>query len=220
MPLILVIIIGILIYNKIKKKESIKIVEQEKDILKLIAIPSTIFFVVSSIASPWRVLRYIVPVCSLIFVVVIYYFYKLLQNAFGEKTSNILISIMLCMILIAPFALKMEPELLYSDRKDTMQKLTGELNLPAIYLYNSQNGGFLNDILVFSSINESYIAKDIEVEDVQKIFKDRDTSKGIIVFINEEKEDNETIDKTKKILNFANCEHLQRLTSCDAYYIY
>ena len=220
LPLILVIIIGILIYNKIKKKESIKIVEQEKDILKLIAIPSTIFFVVSSIASPWRVLRYIVPVCSLIFVVVIYYFYKLLQNAFGEKTSNILISIMLCMILIAPFALKMEPELLYSDRKDTMQKLTGELNLPAIYLYNSQNGGFLNDILVFSSINESYIAKDIEVEDVQKIFEDRDTSKGIIVFINGEKEDNEKMDKIKKILNFANCEHLQRLTSCDAYYIY
>ena len=220
LPLILVTIMGILIYNKIKKKESIKITKDKKDILRLIAIPSTIFFVISSISSPWRVLRYIVPVCALIFVLVIYYLYKLLQTIFSKKTTNILISVILCMILISPFILKMEPELLYSERKDIMQKFKEELNLPAIYLYDSQNGSILNDILAFSSIDESYVAKDIEIEDVEKILVDKDISKGIIVFINEEKDTNEVVDKIKTTLNFTNCEHLQRLTSCDAYYIY
>ena len=124
------------------------------------------------------------------------------------------------MILISPFILKMETELLYNERKDIMQKFKEELNLPAIYLYDSQNGSILNDILAFSSIDESYVAKDIEIEDVEKILVDKDISKGIIVFINEEKDTNEVVDKIKTTLNFTNCEHLQRLTSCDAYYIY
>ena len=126
------------------------------------------------------------------------------------------------MILVAPFIFKMEPELLYSDRKEIVQKLSGELNLPSIYLYNSQNGGFLSDILLFSIIDESYIAKNINYTDynIQKILENKDISKGILIFINEQQDNNTIIDKVKKNLNFTNYEHLQRLTSCDAYYIH
>lgn len=221
MIVIVVIIIGILIYNKICKREGIKISKEKKEILRIIYMPTIFFFIMATIASPWNVLRYIVPVCGLIFILVIYYLYELLQTVCSEKISNILVSILFCMILVLPFIFKLEPELLYNDRKEIVQELSEELNLPSIYLYNSQNGGFLGDILIFSKINESYIAKDIEYteENIQKILENKDISKGILIFINEEQSD-ESIDKIRKIINFTNCEHLQRLTSCDVYYIH
>ena len=222
MVIIIVIIIGILIYNKIRKKGMFKISKEKKEVLKIIYIPTAFFFVITAIASPWNVLRYIVPVCGLIFILIIYYLYKLLQTVFSEKIVNILISILFCMILVSPFIFNMEPELLYSDRKEIVQELSGDLNLPTIYLSNSKNWRFLDDILMFSIIDESYVAKDIDYteDNIQKILQNKDISKGIIIFINEGQDNDTTIDKIKKFLNFTNCEHLNRLTSCDAYYIH
>ena len=115
----------------------------------------------------------------------------------------------------------MEPELLYSDKKEIVHELSENLNLPTIYLYNSQNGGFLDDILLFSKIEESYIAKDIDYEknNIQKILEDKDISNGIIIFINEEQNNENIIEKITKQLNFSNYEHLERLTKCDIYYL-
>lgn len=220
--LILAIIAVILIYNKIRKKDILKITSEKKEILKIIYMPTIFFFIITSVASPWNVLRYIVPVCGLVFILVMYYLYKLLQSVFSEKVSNVLMSTIFCLLLLSPLVLKMEPELLYSDKREIVQELSGELNLPTIYLYNSQSGGFLNDILLFAILDESYIAKDIDctVDNIQKIIENKDISKGIVIFINGEQDNDNIIDTVKKSLNFANSEHLKRLISCDAYYIY
>ncbi len=219
---IIVIIIGILIYANIRKKNMNKINKEEKEILKIIIVPTLFYFLIAAIASPWRVLRYIVPVCGLIFILVIYYLYKLLQTVFSEKISNILICILFCVILLSPFIFKLEPELLYRDNKELVQELEGKLNLPTIYLYNSQSAGFLNDILLFSIIDESYIAKDIECteENIREIVKDKDITKGIILFINDGQKNETLIETVKESLDFTNCEHLQRLFNCNVYYIY
>ena len=222
MFIILLIIALILIYNKKYKKGKIKITKENKEVLKIIYIPSIFFFIMATIASPWKVLRYIVPVCGLIFILIIYYLYELIKTIFNEKRSNILISILLCLILITPIIFKMEPELLYKDKKEIVQNLEGNLNLPTIYLFNQANGGFLDDILLFSKIDESYIAKDIDYTEnnIRKIFENKDISKGIILFINE-KENNDIIsNNVKDYLNFTNCEHIQKLNSCDVYYIH
>ena len=220
MYIILGIIIVLLIYKKIFKKDILKISKEQKEILKIIYIPAIFFFIIATIASPWRVLRYIVPVCGLIFIIAIYYLYKLLQTTFSEKISNMLITILFCAIIATPFICKMEPELLYSDRKELVQKLDEELNLPTIYLYNSEKAGFLNDILLFSIIDESYIAKDIKYTEnnIEKILENKDISNGIIIFINEE-DNNTIINKIKSYLNFTNYEHLKRLSTCDVYYV-
>lgn len=137
MFVIIAIIIGIIILIKILKKDTLKISTQNKEILKTIYIPVTFFFIMATIASPWKVLRYIVPVCGLIFVLSIYYLYKLLQTISSEKISNILVSVLFCIIIVTPFILHMEPELLLSNKKEIMQKLENELNLPTIYLFNT-----------------------------------------------------------------------------------
>lgn len=219
--IIIAVIIGILIYNKIRKKGKIEISKEKKMILKIIYLPSIFFFIITAIASPWKVLRYFVPVCALLFIVIIYYLYKLLQTIENEKITNIIMAIVFCAILVSPVIFKLEPELLYREKKETIDKLSGELNLPAIY-FNSENAGFLWDIVLFSKINASYMPKDIDFteENIQKIFENKDISNGIIVFISGEQDHQDMIDKMKNYLNFSNCEYLNRLNTSDIYYIH
>ena len=219
---IILVIIRISIFDKIRKKELPKAGKEKKDIIRIILIPSIFFFLLTSIASPWKVLRYMVPVCGLIFILEIYYLYKLIQTIFSEKISNILICISLCMILVAPFIFHLEPELLYTDHKEIVQELSGELNLPTIYIYDTNTAGFLNDILLFSMIDESYIAKDIDCteKDIQDILQSKDIANGIIVFISDGQNNDTIIDTIKRAINFTNCEHLQRLWCSNVYYIH
>lgn len=214
MYVILVAIVGMFIFNKVRKNK----VKLNKDVLRLMAIPTAFFFIMTAISSPWNVLRYIVPVFALIFVIVIYYLYVLLQSAFREKVSNIVITLLFLVILITPMVLKMEPELLYRDRKEIVEKLSGELNLPTIYLFNTGRGKFIDDILLFSKINESYIAKEIEYtkQNIQEIFKEKDVSNGIIVFINEE-ETESLLNMVREAMHLDNIELLKELNSCKVY---
>ncbi len=219
---ILAIIIISLIFIKIRKKRLNKLDKDKKDILEIIIIPSLFFFIIASIASPWNVLRYIVPVCGLIFIIVIYCLYKVIQNIFKEKTVNILIIILLCFVLVSPLIFNMEPELLYAEKKQIVEKLSTELNLPTIYIYKSETSGFLNDILLFSKIDESYIAKDMDCteENIQNILEGKDVSNGIIVFINDGQDNDSIIETIKNALGYNNCDDITRLWLSTVYYIY
>ena len=222
MPVIIIIIILLLICNKIQKKSNFKIDKEKKEILKIIAIPSIFFFIITSIASPWKVLRYFVPICGLIFILAIFCLYKLLQSRFSERTSNIIICILFCIVLISPTILKLKPELLYDDKKEIVQKISEELNLPTIYFLNYPNNSFLDDIFIFAQINDSYIAKGTNYteEDIQKIFKSKVISDGILVFISKEEEETQLINLIEETLNFTNNECLESLNSCKVYHIY
>ena len=219
--IIVIAMIGIWIYNKIRKKRKIELSEEKKMILKIIYLPSIFFFIITSIASPWKVLRYFVPVCALLFIVIMYYLYKLVQTIGNEKTTNIIMTIVFCAILVSPFIFKLEPELLYREKKEIVDKLSGELNLPVIY-FNSENAGFLWNIVLFSKIEESYMPKDMDLteENIQKIFENKDISSGIIVFINGEQDQQDIIDKMKNFLNFSNSQYINKVNTSDAYYIY
>lgn len=217
---ILVIILLIFILNKILKKGKIEKSKEEKEILILLNIPAVVYFLIVSIASPWNVLRYTSPVCGLIFISVIYYFYKLLKVLVGEKKSSILTLVLFVIILVSPFIYKIKPELVYIDKKEIVQELEKKQDLNMLYIYNSDKCNFLDDILLFTKINESYIAKDINYtkENIEEIFKEKDTSKGIIILLNEV--DSEKLEMIKETLNLKTAEHLEKLNTCDVYYIY
>ena len=220
---IAILIIGIWLCNKIRKKANFKLEKNKKEILLMISIPTIFFFLITSIASPWRVLRYMVAVSGLIFVLAIYWLYKELKNGFSNKVTNIVITIVLGAILISPFILKLEPELLYADRKDFVQEISGELkNVPTIYLFDSSQNRLFDDILVFSMVDNSYIAKDIEYteENIKKIFADKDVSNGVIILLDQGDKTDGIINTVKNALNLEDSRYLQRLTSCDVYYVY
>ncbi len=242
---VLIIILGIIIYTKLKK---VKI--EKNRYVKYIAVPTIIYTILVAIASPWIELRYIMPVCGLIFILVLYVTYMLLKGK-----NKIIIGVFLLMIIMpiitnnvidlvvgqdfkreketsyssktkmaeklkSEFNLpidmvqkfsnasiedillfikdfKVEPEVLYSNKRDIVEFVSNNNNLPTLYLFNSNNNRFLDDILLLSNINESYIAKDIECneQNIKEIMQNKDISNGMLIFINDDQNNDELLKK-------------------------
>ena len=216
--LILIAIIIILIYQKHK---NIKLVKGKNEFLKIVYLPTIFYFILASLASPWIELRYIMPICALIFVLIMYGLYKLLRNILTEKNSNIVISIILILILLAPLMYRIEPQVMYGDKKQIVEEMSEKLNVPTVFFFNSQNNRFLDDILLFATVDESYIAKDIEytTQNISKILDGKDLSNGMVVFINEGQNNDYILEQTKKALNLKEWQYLKRMNACDVYYL-
>ena len=217
--LILIFIIGLKIYKRFIKKNKEKI--ERNEIFKIMLIPTIFYFLVVAVASPWIELRYIMPICGIAFVLVIYYLYMLLNSIFNNEKSKKIIIATLVITIISPIILKIEPEVLFSDKKEIVNKMQNELNVPTVFFFNSSHNRFLDDILLFATVDESYVAKDLEYteENVKKILENKDISKGIIVFINGGQENDDIIDVVKKAMNFNESSYLKRLNACDVYYL-
>lgn len=220
---------GIIICKKIKNKEIFSV---KNRYVKYIALPTLFYFTLVAISSPFIELRYIMPICGMMFIIVVYYMVSILNNMVKEKTLNIIIVSMFLLMAIMPTMsnkiielvrndFRIEPEVLYSNKREIVEVLKNDLNVPTIYLFNSNNNRFLDDILLFANIDESYIAKDIQCneENIREILKDKDISRGIVIFINEGQENEELIDVITKSVNCYEVRYLQNLNACDIYYI-
>lgn len=226
LPTIAIVILLIIIYKLIRK---IKLSEQKNIYIKYLAIPTLFYFVIVAVASPWIELRYVMPICGIVFVLVMYIMYILLKNIVKSEILDKIFLAVLALILIMPailntFVLKkevLEPEVEYSDKRQIVETLSNDLNVPTIYSFNSNNNRFLDDILLFAKINESYIAKDFgwTEENIKKIMEGKDLQNGIVVFINEGQENDEILIKLQQTLHLGKIEYLKRLNACDVYYI-
>ena len=187
----------------------------------IIAIPTIIYFILVAISSPWIELRYIMPICSIIFILIMFKLYSLLKISFKEKTANTIIIVTLGVMMIAPAIFKIEPEVMFSDKKEIVSKLSNELNVPTIYMFNSQNNRFLDDILLFAKLDQSYIAKDIEctTENIKNIIQGKDISNGVVVFVNEGQENDELLNTIKDATGLKSAKYLKRLNACDVYFV-
>ena len=229
--IICIMIIGIIIY---KKKNKVKIFKEKNKYIKYILFPTLFYFILVAISSPWTELRYVMPVCGLIFILVIYFIVELLSNIMKEQRINKVIIGLFLLMLIMPFLsnqvikavytgdFKIEPEVMYSSKKDIMDKLKNELNVPTIYMFNSNSNRFLDNILLFANIDESYIAKDIDCneEHIKYIMMNKDISNGIVVFINEGQNNNEILEVIKVSIGLKEIVFLRNLNNCcDIYYI-
>jgi len=205
------------IYKTIKKQ---KIIKEKNKYINHILFSMLFYFILVGVASPWIELRYIMPICGLLFVVTMFYFEQVVCN-FNEKTNNITMAITLLAILIAAIVFKIEPEVAYLDNKEIVSKLKNELNVPTLYLLDFEHNRFLDDILLFSILDESYVAKDLDCteENIQEILNNKDISKGMVVFINEGQNNDEKIERILNSTSLGNCTYLKRLNACDVYYL-
>lgn len=279
--ILIVLLIGIVIICLYKLLKHKKILNEKNRYIKYIAIPTLFYFIIVSICSPYIELRYILPISSMIFIIVMYFVYNTLHSIFKEKTTNrIIVSIFLVMFIMVFLSneivaliigkdfrsekeylysnktelveklksecnlpidiipkidgipldnvllflkdFKIEPQVMYSNTLEIMQKVKGELKgVPTIYFFNSNNNRFLDDILLFANIEESYIAKDIECseEKIEEILENKDISNGMLIFINDWQDNENIINTVKKATNMYDVTYLQRLNMCDVYYI-
>lgn len=215
----IIVIMIILAFIISKKKKSQK--EKVNPFLKVMVLPTLSYFILVAVASPWIELRYIMPISNLLFLLAIYSLYCLLHRILEEKKANLVLAILLVSIFIAPLVFHIEPEVMYSDKKEIVKTLSQEKNVPTIYFFHSNNNRFLDDILLFATVDNSYVAKDVDCteETVQAILKDKNIENGIVLFINEGQEHAPIIETVKKAMNFSHDEHIKRLNACDVYYL-
>lgn len=216
--ILLALIVGLGIYKKVNKK---KIFENKNQYIKYIAIPTAFYTLLVSLSAPWIELRYIMPVCGLVFILIIYLLENVLENIFNEKNIFRILTVCLAIILITPIIFKMEPEEEFLDKRDIVEEVQNELNVPTIYMFNSNENRFLDDILLFSKLDNSYIAKDVECtdENINKILNGKDLSNGILVFINGGQNNDEMMEKIKNATGLNEWKWIKGLNACNIYLV-
>ena len=95
------------------------------------------------------------------------------------------------------------------------------INVPTVFWFNSNENRFLDDILLFSLLDESYVAKDAELssKNISSILAGKDLSKGIVLFINGGQENDEITSAFLDVTTFDSVTHLKRMNACDIYYL-
>ena len=212
-------------YRKNNRKDVKKIIETDEEkasMLKLLLYPTLFYFLFVSAASPYMELRYIVAIGANIFFLVFYYFCRLLKSLYGEKTAEKITCAVLAVVMLFPLITKQEPQsMYYAKRADVIETIEEKHDVPAIYVYYSANDRFLDDILLFAKLDKSYIAKDgaNTEEHFAEILKDVDLSKGLIVFINNGQDDFAILKNIKISTGFQTVQRVEKLNSCDVFYL-
>ena len=210
-----ILIIPMIVLKCINRKKE----KKSNEYIKFIIVPTFVYFIIVVLSSPWIELRYIMPICQLIFCIVIYYLYNLLENVINEDKCNRVIAIVLVATLLMPIPFKLEPEVEYSDKKEIVEFMKTHSNMPTLFLFNANCNRFLDDIYLFSLMENSYVAKNFDCtkEDVSKILLGKDISKGLIIFINEGYNNDEQLLAIKNSMGLNDAKYFKRMNACDVY---
>ena len=202
------IAIYIILYIK-KRKETIA--EDKK--INLLLIPEILYFILIAQISSYKELRYIMPIMSIAMITVIYMSYCLAKKYINEKKAQIVIIIIFTIIIISPLFSNIQLEFTYTKMNNLAQKVQEKSEIPALYIFNENNIRFLDDIYIFTILDESYIMKynETTIENIQKVMKDKDISKGLIVVCNDGVDTDEVIKQIKETYNYQSEEEMQRL---------
>lgn len=196
--------------------------EWNPSVAQLLYVPSIFYFLLVAGASPWIELRYIMAICAVVFLLILYYFYRALRRILSEKKTNMIAGCLCVILLLAPIFFKIEPQVSYTDKKTIVSRVETDLNVPAFYCYNTHiEHRFLDDILLFSKLDQSYVAKDMEYteENILDVFEGVNRTKGLLIFINEGQDHVELMDQLQQVLGMKTWEWVEHLNACDVYYI-
>lgn len=219
---ILLILIGLVVCHW---RRNVKLEKTNGDFW-LVLWPTLSYFVLAAVASPFIELRYIMPVCGLIFALVMYSLYHLCGKLLKEKMQALVaLSVMSVVLLAAPMQIRlgwMRVELLYRDRQAVMDMVEQNPDVPILYFITTQNNRFLDNILPFAVAKESYLALDLlapTVDEIREILQNRDLSAGLIVFVSSEQNQQEALNTVQVATGLQEIKWVQGINTCDVYYL-
>ncbi|MBO5870474.1 MAG: hypothetical protein J6Q89_06970 [Clostridia bacterium] len=188
----------------------------------IVGFPTLFYYVIVSISSPWIELRYMLPICILIFIIIMCYLHRLLGTMTRESVKNGLMIMLACVMLVTPRVTKIKPDPMFDERREVVQYIEENAEKPAFYFFDSNNDRFLDDIMLFSMIDDSYIAYDIgaNAEKIAKVFEGVDVSNGVVVFVSENYDGWEMIHTVRAALNLEHADYMYRLNACDVFFVY
>ena len=205
------------------EKEENDEVNHKKMIVKTLLIPALVYCLGVVAVSQWTELRYIVPVCSIIFVLTMYGIYKFVAEAFSKKVCAIILSLLVVAMVVYPVISGSTPECTYEDKEEVLEEIKKDYNIPTVYLMNTDDDRFLDDIMLFMELDNSYIAKDFtfldQKADFNAILDGQDVSGGFLLVINNGQANRHILEDVLTHTGFDGFKTLYVLNSGTVYYI-
>lgn len=234
-------------------------------LIKLILFPMIVYFVLVAKITPYKELRYMMPIISVTMIFIIYItnfvFEKVSEdckndsykNAGCKNNSNTYIncennshansdykddshtninhikrnsinpgtvsSIALALIFtfttISPIFTGKHLDFTFKRMNNVAERVEKISDVPALYVFNENNNRFLDDIYLFTKIDNSYIMrlKNANEENIKKVFDGKDIENGILLICNEGYDREAIIKEVKEALGLKNEELIQNLNA-------
>lgn len=224
---VVAIIAGLIVFWWKKRKEDTEARQEEGRTERKILFWSVLsYFLIVAAVSPFIELRYIMPICSLAMVMVVMGVWLAWQKAgWSPRMREIGIGSMLAVMLVAsPVQIglgAMRIELLYRDKEALMSELEENAEVPALYMITTENNRFLDNILPFATLNESYLALDVEPkkEVVEEIMRGKDLSRGLYLFVSDKMDTEEVLRAVMEATGFMEVRWVRGVNTCEIYYL-
>ena len=194
----------------------------DNDETKLLIIPTAIYFVLVAKMSPYKELRYIMPIISVSMIYLIYVFSRLFELNFKQKTAKIATVALFAIITISPLFTGAHLDFTYTKMNHLADKMEEKSDIPALYVFNENNIRFLDDIYMFTKLDNSYIMKysNANEENIRNVLSEKDTSKGLILVYNEGVQYEDIVKQIKEIYNYKTDERVQDLNAGGVLYLH
>ena len=204
-------------------------------LIKLILFPMIVYFVLVAKITPYKELRYMMPIISVTMIFIIYItnfvFEKVSEDCSRDSHTNInhkkrnsinpstVSSIALVLIFtfttISPIFTGKHLDFTFKRMNNVAERVEKISDVPALYVFNENNNRFLNDIYLFTKIDNSYIMrlKNANEENIKKVFDGKNIENGILLICNEGYEREAIIKEVKEALGLKNEELIQNLNA-------
>ena len=127
----------ILIYIILKQKA--KNLEGKDKIINLIFVPSIIYFLLVAKMSPYKELRYFMPIVSVSTIWLIYTFYILYKNILKEKDAILVTILTFVIVIVSPIVTKTKLDFTFTKMNHLAERIAEKSDLPAMYIINENN---------------------------------------------------------------------------------
>ena len=177
------------------------------------------YLLIVSIITPYKELRYILPVCPIIVITTCYLSYLLLKKYYTKKAILIILGVLFLIIESTTSLVNNKLDFTFEKHNHIADRIE-EKNAPILYVFNTGNNRFLDDIYLCTLSPETYIldVNSLSEENLREVLKDKNLENGLIVICNEGFDKQEVIDDLKNISG-KDMEHIQRMNACDIYYL-
>lgn len=223
--------IGIIIAKSIIARKNNQGEKREKGAYKklisgvvTIVVPTLSYFAVYSFTALKTELKYIYPICALVFVLVAALLVRVALKALGKIGATAVVALTVVAMIVLPFAMDMEPKTMYSHRANTVNYIEANKDLPTVYIYTTKTDNIMDDLYLLTKLEHSYITRDWEInsENMTNVFRTRDISRGVLVIINDGQEDEAAsiLTTIMQTLKLSEIHAVERLDRANIYYIY
>lgn len=190
------------------KREKRNTVKDSK--VSYLLVPITIYLLLVSLNSPYVEVRYIIPIYSITTIVYIYLIEQIIRKYWDDKHTLYITTAICLVVLVSPLITKTKVEMTYTKYNNIAQKVK-DSNMPIIYVFNTANNRFLDDLYLFTLAEKSIV-----LNNKTKYLNTIKEEDNFILICNEGVNE----DEIKENISNKNIEYVQKMNACNIYFIY